>query len=82
MVNLDQSSTERYHELFQKLDINSDGKIDVNDLVFIFEKYKNDKVNNLKRAQVFIIYFYYYYYYYYYYIFGSIYLFFLGINTK
>jgi hypothetical protein len=76
MVNLDQSSTERYHELFQKLDINSDGKIDVNDLVFIFEKYKNDKVNNLKRAQVFIIYFYYYY------IFGSIFFFFLGINTK
>ncbi len=36
MVNLGKIDSERYHELFRKLDIDSDGKIDVNDLVFLF----------------------------------------------
>lgn len=51
MVNLSANKA-RYQELFRKLDIDSDGKIDVNDLVHIFEKSKNDKEYNIKRAQV------------------------------
>lgn len=33
----------RYQKLFSKLDRNSDGKIDVNDLVILFDKHKNEK---------------------------------------
>ena len=52
MVTLNKNDSERYHELFRKLDIDSDGKIDVNDLVFLFGKSKHDKESNLKRAKV------------------------------
>jgi Ca2+-binding EF-hand superfamily protein len=52
MVNLGKIDSERYHELFRKLDIDSDGKIDVNDLVFLFGKSKDNKEDNLKRAKV------------------------------
>jgi len=61
MINLSPKERERYHELFKKLDSNSDGKIDVNDLVNLFEKIKhkgNDlnllkiQENNLNRAKV------------------------------
>ena len=31
------TTTKRYKELFQKLDVNSDGKINVNDLLRLFE---------------------------------------------
>lgn len=54
MVNLSANKA-RYQELFRKLDIDSDGKIDVNDLVHIFEKSKNDKEYNIKRAQELIL---------------------------
>lgn len=54
MINLSPKETERYHELFKKLDLNSDGKIDVNDLVKLFEKYKHkdNNENLLNRAKV------------------------------
>ena len=54
MVSLNKNDSERYHDLFRKLDTDSDGKIDVNDLVFLFDKSKDDKEDNLKRAKVYI----------------------------
>ncbi len=51
MVNLSQKDSERYEKLFEKLDQNSDGKLDVNDLVVIFEKHKSNE-SSLKRAKV------------------------------
>ena len=57
MVSLDKNDSKRYHDLFRKLDIDSDGKIDVNDLVFLFDKSKDDKENNLKRAKVCVSFF-------------------------
>jgi Ca2+-binding EF-hand superfamily protein len=55
MVNLSSEDTKRYSELFKKLDLNSDGKIDVNDLVKVFEKNKNSKETSISRAQVYSI---------------------------
>lgn len=52
MVNLSPEDTKRYSELFKKLDLNSDGKIDVNDLVKVFEKNKHSKETSISRAQV------------------------------
>ena len=52
MVNNISANEARYQELFRKIDIDSDGKIDVNDLVYLFERSKNDKEYNLKRAKV------------------------------
>lgn len=51
MGNLSQEDNQRYHELFKKLDLNSDGKIDMNDLVKVFEKHKNSKETSITRAQ-------------------------------
>lgn len=66
MINLSPKDTERYHELFKKLDTNSDGTIDVNDLVALFDKIKDKKYSkefendidliresSLSRAKVF-----------------------------
>ncbi len=51
---LSEKDSERYRKLFSKLDRNSDGKIDVNDLVIFFDKHNYEKVNetSLSRAQV------------------------------
>ena len=45
---------ERYKELFKKLDQNSDGKLDVQDLVKAFEQNRTEatKESSLKRAKV------------------------------
>jgi Ca2+-binding EF-hand superfamily protein len=53
MVNLNQKDSERYQELFEMLDQNSDGKLDVNDLVVLFDKNKSNETS-LKRAKVII----------------------------
>lgn len=53
MVNLNANDSERYHELFRRLDNDSDGKINVNDLVYLFDKKStSNKENSLRRAQV------------------------------
>lgn len=39
---------QRYHELFKKLDTNSDGKIDVSDLLELFERAKES--NGTKKT--------------------------------
>ena len=54
MHDLNSKDRERYHELFKKLDVNSDGKIDVNDLVALFEnnKVSDCQQSHLVRAQV------------------------------
>ena len=51
---LSEKDSERYRKLFSQLDRNSDGKIDVNDLVIFFDKHKCEKAKetSLKRAQV------------------------------
>lgn len=41
MINLNEKDMVRYHEMFTKLDTNSDGKIDVYDLVVLFDKIKH-----------------------------------------
>ena len=46
MINLSPSDRKRFHDLFQKIDTNSDGKIDVNDLVILFEKFKKKNNDN------------------------------------
>lgn len=50
----EKDSERRYRKLFSQLDRNSDGKIDVNDLVIFFDKYKckKEKETSLSRAQV------------------------------
>jgi Ca2+-binding EF-hand superfamily protein len=40
MKNLSAADHARYEELFKRLDSNSDGKIDVNDLVVLFDRNK------------------------------------------
>jgi Ca2+-binding EF-hand superfamily protein len=49
--NASAKDSERYHELFKKLDVNSDGKIDVNDLVHLFKK-NNSNETSIHRAKV------------------------------
>jgi len=49
--NASAKDSERYHELFKKLDVNSDGKIDVNDLVHLFQK-NNSSETSIHRARV------------------------------
>lgn len=44
MIHFTQKDMERYHEMFRKLDTNSDGKIDVYDLVVLFDKIKHPNV--------------------------------------
>ena len=50
MINhLSPKDRQRYNDLFQKLDTNADGKIDVHDLVNLFEKQKeggNDSISS------------------------------------
>ena len=41
MINLSEKDTVRYHEMFKKLDTNSDGKIDIYDLIVLFDKVKH-----------------------------------------
>lgn len=54
---LSEKDSERYRKLFSQLDRNSDGKIDVNDLVIFFDKHKCEKAKetSLKRAQKFML---------------------------
>jgi Ca2+-binding EF-hand superfamily protein len=60
MINLSPEDRKRYQELFHRLDANSDGKIDVNDLVVLFDKNKPskneaeiaDEEHSLRRAKV------------------------------
>ena len=54
MNDINSKDQERYHDLFKKLDVNSDGKIDVNDLVALFEQNKvsDCQQSHLVRAQV------------------------------
>ena len=51
---LSDKDAQRYKELFRKLDQNSDGKLDVQDLVKAFEQNKTEatKESSLKRAKV------------------------------
>ena len=52
MINLTEKEIERYHEMFKKLDTNSDGKIDVYDLVVLFDKIKHPNlIDNSKSTQ-------------------------------
>lgn len=48
-----EKDAERYQKLFRKLDRNSDGKIDVNDLATLFDKHKNikNKETSVNRAK-------------------------------
>jgi len=49
----DEKTSERYQELFNELDRNSDGKIDVNDLLVLFNKNANThRESSLARAKV------------------------------
>ena len=52
--HLSVQESERYRDLFKKLDHNGDGKIDVDDLVVLFEKHKisNSDESSLSRAKV------------------------------
>ena len=52
-----EKDAERYQKLFRKLDRNSDGKIDVNDLATLFDKHKNikNKETSVNRAKVKIL---------------------------
>ena len=54
MHELNAKDRKRYHDLFVKLDVNSDGKVDVNDLVALFEQNKvsDCQQSHLARAQV------------------------------
>ena len=54
MNDINSKDEKRYHDLFKKLDVNSDGKIDVNDLVALFEQNKvsDCQQSHLVRAQV------------------------------
>ncbi|RNA09636.1 calcium-binding mitochondrial carrier S -2 isoform X2 [Brachionus plicatilis] len=65
MINLSEKDIQRYHEMFEKLDTNSDGKIDVYDLIVLFDKIKHPienedskpsrkKESNLIKAKRFI----------------------------
>lgn len=49
MINLNEKDTERYHEMFKKLDTNSDGKIDVYDLIVLFDKIKHSNHQNEEK---------------------------------
>jgi Ca2+-binding EF-hand superfamily protein len=49
--NANAKDSKRYHELFKKLDVDSDGKIDVNDLVHLFKK-NNSNETSINRAKV------------------------------
>lgn len=40
MINLSPKDKKRYEALFEKLDTNSDGKIDINDLVTLFDRHE------------------------------------------
>jgi Ca2+-binding EF-hand superfamily protein len=53
-VNLTDAQRKRYTELFAKLDSNKDGKLDVNDLIAVFERnsLNNCQENNMNRAKV------------------------------
>ena len=51
MSELTTKQAQRYHEMFKRLDTNSDGKIDVSDLLELFERLKKrdaeDDLSNL-----------------------------------
>lgn len=56
MIDLTPKQAQRYHEMFKRLDTNSDGKIDVSDLLELFErltsKSGNDQSDSVDRAKV------------------------------
>ena len=54
MHKLSKKDEQRYSELFKKLDVNSDGKIDVKDLVKLFEQnqIQNCQESHQMRAEV------------------------------
>jgi Ca2+-binding EF-hand superfamily protein len=65
MINLSPGDRKRFHDLFQKIDSDKDGKIDVDDLVNLYEKLKlsgdlpptspestSNSTNSLSRAKV------------------------------
>lgn len=50
MINLSPKDKKRYQALFEKLDTNSDGKIDINDLVTLFDRHEPSENEALLEA--------------------------------